>query len=120
MVDGREEKCVCFRRAVPEWTDLLAHAYDLTGCDGFLALLESVHRHLTADSGEVVQEVMEGVTTFEVVEEGLKRNSRTAEHGFAAEDPGVRQITDSMESVSRNRLPPLLLLLRRWFLFVYS
>jgi hypothetical protein len=43
------------------------------------------------DSGEVAEEVVEGIALFDVVEQGLDGNSRTSETRCAVHDFGVNR-----------------------------
>src|SRR3954447_11023461 len=49
-------------------------------------LLEKRDRLLTADAGKVIQEFVQVVSTFEVLDKGLRRHPRAHEHRLPAVD----------------------------------
>lgn len=53
---------------------------------GGFGAFQNIHRHAAGNRRETLQKFVEGVVAFEVVEEGLHRNTRALEHGRAAEN----------------------------------
>lgn len=54
-----------------------------------LAFFQRLNRHVAGDGGELAQEFVKGMATFEVVDEVLEGDARASKAGDAVEDLGV-------------------------------